>query len=81
MDMDEFDAALREVRPGQYADIPYEIFEMLFPPGVQSDDAKGAAYDYERSCNEQTSYPELIGIVLQHMQIYQQKCSDCKLTF
>lgn len=49
MDMDEFDAALREVRPGQYADIPYEIFEMLFPPGVQSDDAKGAAYDYAKA--------------------------------
>jgi len=49
MDHEEFEAALRTVQPGQYADIPYEIFEMLFPPGVMDDDAKGAAYAFARA--------------------------------
>lgn len=46
MDRDEFEAALRSVQPGQFADIPYEIFEMLFPPGVRDDNAKAAAYAF-----------------------------------
>jgi hypothetical protein len=49
MDLSEFEVALRDVRPGQYANVPYEIFELLFPPGVKDDDAKGAAYAYARA--------------------------------
>lgn len=49
MDEEQFETALAEVRPGQYAELPYEIFETLFPPGVQSDDAKDAAYAYAKA--------------------------------
>lgn len=49
MDLSEFEVALKGVQPGQYANVPYEIFEHLFPPGVRNDDAKGAAYAFARA--------------------------------
>lgn len=48
MDRQEFETALRSVEPGQFADVPYEVFELLFPPGVQDDNAKAAAYTFAR---------------------------------
>ena len=46
MDREDLETALRDVRPGQFVDIPYEIFNMLFPPGVKDDNAKAAAYAF-----------------------------------
>lgn len=44
-----FEDALRGVAPGQFADVPYDVFEDLFPPGVLDDGAKGAAYAFARA--------------------------------
>ncbi len=39
----EFQKTLSQLEPGTCAEVPYEIFEELFPPGVEDDRAKGAA--------------------------------------
>jgi hypothetical protein len=49
MDRNQFEEALRSVAPGQFASVPYEVFEDLFPPGVLDDGAEGAAYDFARA--------------------------------
>ncbi|MFJ7438076.1 hypothetical protein ACIQW5_10505 [Methylorubrum thiocyanatum] len=49
MTREEFETTLREVKPGQFADIPYETFADLFPPGVESDASKEAAYHFAKA--------------------------------
>lgn len=39
----EFVVALRGVEQGQHLDVPYELFEVLFPPGLRDDPAREAA--------------------------------------
>ena len=35
--------------PGQCAAVPYEIFEVLFPPGAEDDSSKVAAYTFAKA--------------------------------
>ena len=46
MDKNDFKQTLIELVPGQFAAVPYEIFEGLFPPGVEDDGAKQSAYTF-----------------------------------
>jgi hypothetical protein len=46
MDRNDFKQTLVELVPGQCAAVPYEIFEDLFPPGVEDDGAKQSAYTF-----------------------------------
>lgn len=39
----EFVVALRDVERGEHLDVLYELFEVLFPPGLSDDFAKEAA--------------------------------------
>ena len=45
---DELEGTLSEVKFGQGARIPYDVFELIFPPGVHDDGAKNAPYDFAR---------------------------------
>lgn len=47
--IDDLKRALAEVKPGFAARVPYEIFEQIFPPGVEDDGSKKAAYDLARA--------------------------------
>jgi hypothetical protein len=44
MDKNDFKQTLIALVPGQCTAVPYEIFEDLFPPGVEDDGAKQSAY-------------------------------------
>ncbi len=44
MSPDEFKSTLAGLAPGNAAHVNYEMFEILFPPGVEDDGAKGRAY-------------------------------------
>ena len=46
MDKNDFRQTLIELVPGQCDAVPYEIFEDLFPPGVEDDGAKQSAYTF-----------------------------------
>jgi hypothetical protein len=50
MTLDDFRATLIKLAPGKAAHVPYEIFEGLFPPGVEDDIARGQAYQFAKSC-------------------------------
>jgi hypothetical protein len=45
MSLDEFKSMLAGLAPGKAAHVNYEMFDILFPPGVEDDGAKGRAYD------------------------------------
>jgi hypothetical protein len=49
MTLDEFKATLLTLPPGKAAHVPYEIYEMLFPPGEPDEGARGRAYDFARA--------------------------------
>jgi hypothetical protein len=49
MDTNDFKQTLLELEPGQCAAVPYEIFEGLFPPGVEDDLSKVAAYTFAKA--------------------------------
>ncbi|WP_425418677.1 hypothetical protein [Oricola indica] len=44
MTLQEFKDLLNTIEPGSGAGVPCTIFADLFPPGVDDDKAKGAAY-------------------------------------
>lgn len=48
MTLDEFGAALTSLPPGKAAHVPYDIYEILFPPGEPDDGARGRAYDFAK---------------------------------
>jgi hypothetical protein len=48
MKIDDFKQTLNELEPGNCAAVPYEIFDDLFPPGVEDDRAKVAAYAFAK---------------------------------
>lgn len=41
---------LSNLASGKAAHLNYEIFEILFPPGVEDDDAKDRAYRFATEC-------------------------------
>jgi hypothetical protein len=49
MNKNDFKQTLVELVPGQCAAVPYEIFEDLFPPGVEDDGAKQLAYTFAKA--------------------------------
>lgn len=49
MTIDEFKTTLADLQPGKAAHVPYEIFEQLFPPGIEDDGAKDRAYKLARA--------------------------------
>lgn len=49
MTLGEFQKTLAGLLPGKCAEVPYEIFEQLFPPGIEDDRAKGAAYAFAKA--------------------------------
>lgn len=46
----DFRTKLTGLAPGKAAQVPYEIFEELFSPGVEDDGAKERAYKFAREC-------------------------------
>jgi hypothetical protein len=48
MTLDEFAATLMSLPPGNAAHVPYDIYEVLFPPGEPDDGARGRAYDFAK---------------------------------
>lgn len=49
MKIDDFKKLLADLQPGQAATLNYEMFEVIFPPGVEDDDAKVAAYNFAKA--------------------------------
>jgi hypothetical protein len=50
MTLDEFKTTLTDLPAGKAAHVPYEIFQDLFSPGVEDEQAKGQAYAFAKSC-------------------------------
>jgi hypothetical protein len=50
MDKSDFKQSLPQLESGQCVVVPYEIFENLFPPGIE-DDASKEACDGLRLCH------------------------------
>lgn len=48
--MDELIQKLNNLTAGQCAVVPYELIEDIFPPGVEDDGTKQAAYTLARAC-------------------------------
>ena len=48
MTLDELDAILRDLTAGKGARVPYDIYELLFPPGEPDQDARARAYAFAR---------------------------------
>jgi hypothetical protein len=48
MNLEELDVILRDLQPGQGARVPYDVYELLFPPGEPDDGARGRAYRFAR---------------------------------
>jgi hypothetical protein len=46
MDKNDFKQTLLQLEPGQCLVVPYEIFEGLFPPGIEDDASKEACYTF-----------------------------------
>jgi hypothetical protein len=49
MSLDEFRLPLTDLRPGKAAHVPYDVFSIMFPPGVEDDGAKVRAYDFAKA--------------------------------
>ena len=49
MTLDEFETALKQLQPGDGAEVPYAIFEELFPPGEPDQQARGRAHDFAQA--------------------------------
>ena len=45
MKLDEFKTMLTKLKAGKVVVLNYEMFEILFPPGVEHDRAKDAAFN------------------------------------
>lgn len=46
MTLDDLDKILRELEAGKGARVPYDVYELLFPPGEPDDGARGRAYKF-----------------------------------
>jgi hypothetical protein len=49
MDNLDFKQTLLDLKPGQAATLNYEMFEVVFPPGVEDDRAKDAAHKFAKA--------------------------------
>jgi hypothetical protein len=49
MTLDELKEMLRELTPGKAAQVPYEIYEGIFPPGEPDQGARGRAYEFAKA--------------------------------
>ena len=49
MSIDEFKAILEEMDAGNAAEVPYEIYEELFPPGEPDESARQRAYEFAKA--------------------------------
>ena len=49
MTLDQFIITLRQLKPGQAAHAPYEIYAELFPPGEPDQDARARAYEFAKA--------------------------------
>jgi hypothetical protein len=45
---EDFAETLKDVQPGQGARVPYETFDLIFPPGHSDDNARAAAYQFAK---------------------------------
>ena len=48
MTREDFEQSLREVKPGQGVRLPYDVYEILFPPGERDEQARGGESVAER---------------------------------
>jgi hypothetical protein len=50
--LEQLAAALRQLRPGEAAEMTDDVFELFFPPGIKDDGAKGRAltFAWENGC-------------------------------
>ncbi|WJI36439.1 MULTISPECIES: hypothetical protein [Mesorhizobium] len=51
MTLDDLDKILRELEAGKGARVPYDVYELLFPPGEPDDGARGRAHTFARERN------------------------------
>jgi hypothetical protein len=49
MTLAELETTLKQLRPGEGAHIPYEMFAELFPPGEPDEQARVRAYEFARA--------------------------------
>jgi hypothetical protein len=50
MTLEEFKTTLTNLQPGKAADVPYEIYDTLFPPGEPDQGAREKAYNFAKAC-------------------------------
>jgi hypothetical protein len=48
MTLEEFKGTLAGLQPGKAAHVNYEMFEVLFPPGIEDDGAKERANSFAK---------------------------------
>jgi hypothetical protein len=50
--LEQFAEILRQLRPGEAAEMTDDVFELFFPPGIKDDAAKGwaLAFAWENGC-------------------------------
>ena len=49
MTFDDFRKTLDRLQPGQSADVPYDVYEMLFPPGEPDQHARERAHNFAKA--------------------------------
>ncbi|MBE1207454.1 hypothetical protein [Aminobacter carboxidus] len=49
MTLDDLGKILGGLEPGKGARVPYDVYELLFPPGEPDDGARGRAYEFARA--------------------------------
>jgi hypothetical protein len=49
MTLQELEALLATVQPGQGAQVPYAVYDELFPPGEPDETARAAAFRFARA--------------------------------
>jgi hypothetical protein len=50
MTLEDFKGTLTALQRGNAAHVNYEMFEILFPPGIEDDGAKDRAYKFAKGC-------------------------------
>ena len=49
MTLNDLAQALHDLKPGTYAEIPYDLYTDLFPPGEPDELAREACYNFARA--------------------------------
>lgn len=64
--LEEFGKTLADLKPGQSADVPYHVYEELFPPGEPDQGARKRAYDFAKAAGVAIDNQVAAGVVRFH---------------